>query len=311
MDLLLPISLHPPNSKPICSFHVSLLTYYIRGRRLFIRLLIQKFQWGIFASSSSSRLQLRCDGRSKRRQFASYEGWLPIDASACIQTMEHVLFMKITVFERGTLLTMIFHIRAPSLLGYSYQIDTSMRFQLSRQIPRPALCYYSTIANMSHRGRKPAKLWSLHPTLHDGVARLLKEDDLHFDFFHVDNDESSTKYRDTNIMGRFICHYGGCNATGWSSRKIATTIRMYPEQKYNARVYHQRCKNCNNIGRPVLDGSYAERVAYWIKKWNGIVVEKPFTSGESKGPHNSELCEGCKAGHCSESKDYWIAQMNK
>lgn len=164
---------------------------------------------------------------------------------------------------------------------------------------------------MSHRGRKPAKISSLHPKLHDGVARLLKENNLHFDFFNVDDDEGNIRDRDTNIMGRFICYNRGCNSTGWSSKKIAMTIRMYPGQKYNARVYHQRCKNCNSIGRPVLDGSYAERIAYWMKKWNGIEVEKPFISGGSKGPHNSKLCEGCKAGHCSESEDYWITQMNR
>lgn len=89
------------------------------------------------------------------------------------------------------------------------------------------------------------------------------------------------------------------------------TIRLYPGQKYNARVYHQRCMNCNRLSRPVLDSSYAERVTYWVKQWNGVWVEKPPISGDSKGPHNNELCEGCKAGHCSESSGALIRQLQR
>ncbi|KAL4917690.1 zinc-binding domain-containing protein [Aspergillus aurantiobrunneus] len=86
---------------------------------------------------------------------------------------------------------------------------------------------------------------------------------------------------------------------GWSSNKIAVTIRMYPRGRYNARVYHQRCKGCNWVFRPQLDDSYAERVTYWLLKWNGVDVQAPSHGGRSNAPHNSVLCEGCKAGHCN------------
>jgi hypothetical protein len=112
-------------------------------------------------------------------------------------------------------------------------------------------------------------------------------------------------------MGRFPCHNTKCKSKGWFSRKIAVTIRLYPGERYNARVYHQRCIRCNSVSRPVLDETYAERVAYWIKQWNGIWVEKPPISKASKGPHNSKLCEGCKAGHCTESRDDWIVQLQR
>lgn len=173
------------------------------------------------------------------------------------------------------------------------------------------LCYHSVIANMPPKGRKPAKRWSLYPTLHDSVARLLEEEDLALDFYDVDTDTGDLDKRDTKIMGRFTCRNNRCGSSGWSSKKIAITVRMYPGQKYNARVYHQRCKSCNMISRPILDESYAERVTYWIKKWNGVEVVRPVTSGNSKGPHNNRLCEGCKAGHCSESGGDWIAQMQR
>ncbi|CAG8207328.1 unnamed protein product, partial [Penicillium nalgiovense] len=92
---------------------------------------------------------------------------------------------------------------------------------------------------------------------------------------------------------------------------IAITIRLFPGQKYNARVYHQRCKFCHWLSRPVLDQSYAERIVYWIRQWNGIRVERPPISRDSKGPHNRQLCEGCKAGHCSQADEDWVAQLDR
>ncbi|KAL2803112.1 zinc-binding domain-containing protein [Aspergillus granulosus] len=157
---------------------------------------------------------------------------------------------------------------------------------------------------MPRKGRKAAKLWSLHPKLHDDVARLLDEEGLQLDFFDADDEETNVEERDTNVMGRFICQNSGCYSSGWSSKKIAITIRMYPRQRYNARVYHQRCRNCRAVGRLILDtGCYAERVTYWLKKWNGIEVQRPDYSSQSRGPHDSELCEGCKVGHCPNSNE--------
>lgn len=153
---------------------------------------------------------------------------------------------------------------------------------------------------MPFRGRKTEKRWSLYPALHKDVSLLLEEHDLHFQFYDVDSDNFTKSY-DTNILGRFKCHNDGCKSDGWSSKKIAITIRMYPNKNYNARVYHQRCKSCNRLSRPILDKSYAERVAYRIKKWSDIQVEAPnFTRRRSAAPHSRHLCEGCRHGHCRE-----------
>jgi hypothetical protein len=84
--------------------------------------------------------------------------------------------------------------------------------------------------------------------------------------------------------------------------RIAITIRMYRGERYNTRVYHQRCKACNSLSRPILDDSYAKRVAYRLKKWCGVELERPEFSGQSKGPHEAKFCEGCKAGHCGEGR---------
>ncbi|KAB8199471.1 zinc-binding domain-containing protein [Aspergillus parasiticus] len=164
---------------------------------------------------------------------------------------------------------------------------------------------------MAPRRRKTTERWSMYQELHDDVSRLLADTDLNFDFHDSDDDITPTKVRNTNIMGRFTCYNPGCRSKGWASKKIAITIRLYPGQKYNARVYYQRCKFCNSLSRPALDESYAERVTYWIKQWNGVQVEKPPISGVSKGPHNKELCEGCKAGRCTESGDDWIMQLQR
>jgi hypothetical protein len=44
------------------------------------------------------------------------------------------------------------------------------------------------------------------------------------------------------------------------------------------------------LSKPILDDSYVERVAYRLKKWCGVELERP------------EFCEGCKAGHCGEGR---------
>jgi hypothetical protein len=150
----------------------------------------------------------------------------------------------------------------------------------------------------SRRKAKPTKPWSLYPTLHGNVARTLEQDNILSKFRPVDDTENFTESYDTNIMGRFICHNPACNSDGWSSKKIAITIRMYTTTEYNVRVYHQRCKSCSRLSRPILDESYTERVVYRIKTWKGISLPTPPYEKKTGRPHNRRLCEGCKDGHC-------------
>ncbi len=154
---------------------------------------------------------------------------------------------------------------------------------------------------------KMRRPWSIYPNLHDNVSCLLEENDLFFDFHEDDNSETCTKTYDTFIMGRFMCYNRACDSNGWSSKKIAITVRMYRGAQYNARVYNQRCQRCKRLGKPRLDDSYAERVAYRLKKWCGIEMDRPDHSGQSKGPHRSGLCEGCRDGHCTQ---LWSAQFD-
>ena len=156
---------------------------------------------------------------------------------------------------------------------------------------------------MPRRGaqrRTQRQTWSMYSEMHDKVSQLLEDENLHFTFHDFDNEANSIRSYDTNITGRFNCHNQNCRSSGWHSMRIAITIRMYRKEQYNVRVYYQRCKSCNRLSKPILDDTYAERVAYRLKKWSGVDLEPPAFSGESKGPHEKSLCEGCKAGHCSE-----------
>lgn len=69
---------------------------------------------------------------------------------------------------------------------------------------------------------------------------------------------------------------------------------------YNATVYNQRCDACNGLGAINIDKEvYIERVAYRLKVWAGVPVERPFYDKDNKTPpHKMELCEGCKRGVC-------------
>lgn len=163
----------------------------------------------------------------------------------------------------------------------------------------------ATTSDMTQRkaqrkARKPT--WSMFPLMHDNVFSLLEVEDLPFTFHDLDNDVDIMRTYDTSIVGRFSCGNQKCRSNGWLSMRTAITIRMYRDKRYNARVYHQRCKTCSFLSKPILDDSYAERVAYRLKKWCGVELERPAFSGQSKGPHEMKFCEGCKAGHCSEGR---------
>ncbi|KAH7142175.1 zinc-binding domain-containing protein [Dactylonectria macrodidyma] len=142
--------------------------------------------------------------------------------------------------------------------------------------------------------------WFMFPNLHDGVSHKLAQDNLSFQFYEVDDDVTCINVWDTNVTGRFACKNHKCKSKGWPSKKIAVTIRMYSEAQYNVRVYSQRCRTCNSLSRPRLDAQvYVDRVTYRLKKWSGLHVEPPPFSGEHRGDHETRLCEGCRAGHCT------------
>jgi hypothetical protein len=139
---------------------------------------------------------------------------------------------------------------------------------------------------------------SMHPDQHPKIMALLEEDELEFEFHDIEDANSRIRDKVTNVMGRFKCTNTLCPKKGWSSRTIAISIRLFPRNRYNATVYNQRCELCETLGAARLDESYAERVAYWLKKWSGVPVDRPPRGSSNRGPHEEELCEGCKVGQC-------------
>ncbi|KAF2744791.1 hypothetical protein M011DRAFT_470102 [Sporormia fimetaria CBS 119925] len=114
-----------------------------------------------------------------------------------------------------------------------------------------------------------------------------------------DTDAGMIQDYETNIMGNFTCPNSKCKKTGWGSKKVAIRIRSYSGNGYNAVVYNQRCQSCKTLGRLAIDEeSYVERVAYRLKKWAGVHVQRPEYGGSGGPPHMRDLCEGCKSGHC-------------
>lgn len=145
-----------------------------------------------------------------------------------------------------------------------------------------------------------AQQWSMYPGLHESITELLEDDGLIFIFHETDEDKGRVQEYDTNVMGRFLCRNRACATNRWSSKKVAVTIRMYTGNEYNVRVYHQQCRNCRSFSTPLLDGSYAERVAYRLRRWSGVDLIPPPYFESTGPPHESRLCAGCQNGHCRQ-----------
>ncbi|KAL4927546.1 3CxxC-type zinc finger protein [Aspergillus undulatus] len=145
--------------------------------------------------------------------------------------------------------------------------------------------------------------YKMYGDLHISVQALLFDtSDLLFEFHPIDDDADAIESCNSNIMGRFTCSNNTCKKKGWGSKCIPIVIRLYERNRYNARVYYQRCAECDSLSEPELNerlkDSYTERVVCCLKRWSGEHVERPAYSRQSKGPHDQTRCEGCKAGHC-------------
>lgn len=146
--------------------------------------------------------------------------------------------------------------------------------------------------------------WSTYPDLHDEVSQCLGANGLSVEFYEEGQLEDSIRNHDTNITGVFTCPDLSCPAKEWPSMRVAITMCLYKDKQYNALVWHQRCRKCESLGELHMDeGTYTERVAYRLGKWLGLkATVPPFSGRVVDGPHDWELCEGCKNGHCTFAK---------
>ncbi|KAB5515667.1 zinc-binding domain-containing protein, partial [Coniochaeta sp. 2T2.1] len=111
----------------------------------------------------------------------------------------------------------------------------------------------------------------LHPEVSNAVS-----DHIHATWVEPEgNHQNSDNEYSTKVMGKFACSNDECPTRRWSSKTVAILIRGYPGNGYNAAIFNQRCKSCNELGDFTLDeNSYVERVAYRLKKWAGVQMER-------------------------------------
>ena len=153
--------------------------------------------------------------------------------------------------------------------------------------------------------RKEGARTLLIPWLHQEVVDAVSDEIAPAWFHENDSDEDSNNSWPTSVMGRFECSNNGCSTNGWTSKRVAILIRGYPRNGYNAVIYNQRCRSCNWLGILKLnEQSYVDRVAYWLKRWAGVAVERPDHKKKKTPPHERSLCEGCKSGICRQSNDW-------
>ncbi|KAH9234142.1 hypothetical protein K456DRAFT_1835820 [Colletotrichum gloeosporioides 23] len=115
------------------------------------------------------------------------------------------------------------------------------------------------------------------------------------------NKKVSNNFYSTSVMGRFTCDNDSCSKKSWISGQVAINIRGYPDNGYNTIVYNQGCKACKQLGSFTINKDcYVERVAYRLKKWAGVRMQRPVYMKKPTPPHLSDLCEGCKRGTCKK-----------
>lgn len=153
--------------------------------------------------------------------------------------------------------------------------------------------------NERSKPKNEANTSFMFPSLHHAVLKAVSSD-IPKTWFSNQSGGAHTEYT-THVMGKFKCDNDGCSNDGWGSKMVAILIRGFSENGYNAVVFNQRCRSCNKLGTMTLDeNSYVERIAYRLKRWAGVKVERQYHVERAGSPHKADLCEGCKSGYCPD-----------
>ncbi|KAI0867207.1 zinc-binding domain-containing protein [Hypoxylon argillaceum] len=138
----------------------------------------------------------------------------------------------------------------------------------------------------------------MFPALHSRVVEAVSGQPDNIWFEKKNNDRTSNSH-ETFVIARFKCNTAACSKDAWSSGKVPIVIRGYPQNGYNAVVFNQRCRYCENLGTMTLnEETYAERIAYRLKVWARVPVPRQTFGVKRSPPHIQELCEGCIQGYC-------------
>jgi hypothetical protein len=100
-------------------------------------------------------------------------------------------------------------------------------------------------------------------SLHQNVVNAVTNEVTSIWFHENNSDRDSNNKYSTHVMGKFRCNNNICPQSDWNSKRVGILIRGFPGNGYNAEVFNQRCKSCNQLGTLTLDEeSYVDRVAY-------------------------------------------------
>lgn len=150
--------------------------------------------------------------------------------------------------------------------------------------------------------KKVPKCSRMFPSLHQNVADAVDEHIKDLRYHETNNEKGVSTQYSTFVMGQFRCYNRSCPKVVWTSGKVAISIRKYQDDSYNAEVFKQRCKACNQLGNLKMDQqSYIDRVSYRLLKWARVAVEQPVYELRKTPPHMVDLCEGCKRGICRDA----------
>jgi hypothetical protein len=101
--------------------------------------------------------------------------------------------------------------------------------------------------NKSSKPKGETRTSFMFLSLHQDVTNAVSNDIAWTWFPENDSDNDSNNKHSAHVMGRFRCNNYNSPSGGWASNKVAMLIRGYPENGYNAVVFNQRCKVCNQL----------------------------------------------------------------
>lgn len=153
-------------------------------------------------------------------------------------------------------------------------------------------------AMTKRRKKKGTKEYSMRPDLNSEVIGTIDGKMKSIKFNNEDSD-SECRELEVNLVGTFVCP--NCRRS-WKSGIVFTVVRLYFNNTYNAKVYGQRCKRCENASLPKLDETYAQRVSYKLETMYGIPHPKVEYRSKPMKPHDKHRCQGCKINRCQRSK---------
>lgn len=140
------------------------------------------------------------------------------------------------------------------------------------------------------RGMPSCEIVVAPPKLHDDVARLLGDEGLQKDFLDADDEETNIEEWETNVMGPIYMPKQWMSLQRLVKQKSCDHHPQVPPTAI-------QCTRVSPAMQKLQSSWLASPVSRVLRgksdilaqKWNGIEVQRPSSSGHSRGPYDSEL----------------------